>query len=292
MNRMFKLKSATILFAGLISSGLFAQKEVYKISLAEWSLHRSLESGSITNLDFPGIAKKAYGLDAVEYVSTFFNGKGEDQKYLSAIKDSCAKYSVKSLLIMVDGEGDLADSSLTTRSKAVENHYKWVKAAKFLGCHSIRVNAGGRGTMGQMQAAAIDALGRLSDYASQYGINVIVENHGGNSAIGKWLVEILHTVNKPNLGTLPDFNNFFEYDPYKGISELMPFARGVSGQTRDFDQNGNDSRIDFEKMMSIVSESGYKGYIDVEYSGTKLSVDEGIKANLALLRRVIEPYNK
>jgi sugar phosphate isomerase/epimerase len=292
MNIKIKFIPITILFAGLISSGLFAQNEVYKISLAEWSLHRSLEAGSVTNLDFPRIAKKTYGLDAVEYVSTFFNGKGEDQKYLTALKDSCTKYGVKSLLIMVDGEGDLADSSLATRSKAVENHYKWIKAAKFLGCHSIRVNAGGRGTMGQMQSAAIDALGRLSDYASKHDINVIVENHGGNSAIGKWLAEIIKTVNKPNLGTLPDFNNFFEYDPYKGLSELMPFARGVSGQTRDFDEKGNDNRIDFEKMMKIVSESGYKGYIDVEYSGTNKSVDEGIKANLALLRRVIGPYNK
>jgi sugar phosphate isomerase/epimerase len=292
MNIKIKFIPITILFAGLISSGLFAQNEVYKISLAEWSLHRSLEAGSVTNLDFPRIAKKTYGLDAVEYVSTFFNGKGEDQKYLTALKDSCTKYGVKSLLIMVDGEGDLADSSLVTRSKAVENHYKWIKAAKFLGCHSIRVNAGGRGTMGQMQSAAIDALGRLSDYASKHDINVIVENHGGNSAIGKWLAEIIKTVNKPNLGTLPDFNNFFEYDPYKGLSELMPFARGVSGQTRDFDEKGNDNRIDFEKMMKIVSESGYKGYIDVEYSGTNKSVDEGIKANLALLRRVIGPYIK
>ena len=255
-------------------------------------MHRSLEAGSITNLDFPRIAKKTYGLDAVEYVSTFFNGKAEDQKYLAALKDSCSKYGVKSLLIMVDDEGDLADSSLVTRSKAVENHYKWIRAAQFLGCHSIRVNSGGRGTMGQMQAAAIDALGRLADYAAKYQINVIVENHGENSSIGKWLAEIIKTVNKPNLGTLPDFNNFFEYDPYLGVSELLPFAKGVSGQTRDFDENGNDSRIDFEKMMKVVSESGYKGYIDVEYSGENLSVDEGIKANLALLRRVIEPYNK
>ena len=109
MNMKIKLLSITVLLAGLISSGLFAQKEVYKISLAEWSLHRSLESGSITNLDFPRIAKKIYGLDAVEYVSTFFDGKCEDQKYLTLLKDSCAKYDVKSLLIMVDGEGDLAD---------------------------------------------------------------------------------------------------------------------------------------------------------------------------------------
>jgi len=292
MNRNIKLLLVSIFCTLLLISGLFAQKEVYKISLAEWSLHRSLEAGSITNLDFPRIAKMNYGLDAVEFVSTFFKGKGEDQKYLAALKDSCAKYGVRSLLIMVDGEGDLADSSLATRSKAVENHYKWVRAAKFLGCHSIRTNAGGRGLMGQMQAAAIDALGRLADYAAKYGINVIVEDHGGNSSIGKWLAEIIKTADRPNLGTLPDFNNFYDYDPYKGVSDLMPFARGVSGQTREFDEKGNETRIDFEKMMKIVADSGYKGYIDVEYSGTSLSVDEGIRANLALLRRVIGPYNK
>lgn len=292
MKTIFTLRIILVLAVALLTRGVFAQNEVYKISLAEWSLHRSLEAGTVTNLDFPRIAKKTYGLDAIEYVSTFFNGKGENQKYLKALKDSCAEYGVKSLLIMVDGEGDLADSSLAVRSRAVENHYKWIRAAKFLGCHSIRVNAHGRGTMGQMQAAAIDALGRLADYATKYEINVIVENHGENSAIGKWLAEIIKTVNKPNLGTLPDLNNFFEYDPYKGVAELMPFAKGVSGQTRDFDEKGNDSRIDFEKMMKIVSESGYKGYIDVEYSGSTRSVDEGIKANLALLKRVIEPYNK
>jgi sugar phosphate isomerase/epimerase len=292
MNTRIKLLLISFILAGLTSSGTFAQEKAFKISLAEWSLHRLLESGSVTNLDFPRIAKKNYALDAVEYVSTFFDGKGEDQNYLTALKDSCAKYGVNSLLIMVDGEGDLADSSLAVRSKAVENHYKWVRAARFLGCHSIRVNAGGRGTMGQMQDAAIDAMGRLSDYGAKYGINVIVEDHGGNSSIGPWLAEIIRSVNKPNFGTLPDFNNFYDYDPYKGISELMPFAKGVSGQTREFDQKGNETRIDFARMMKIVYESGYKGYIDVEYSGTSLSVDEGIKANLSLLRRVIEPYNR
>lgn len=264
----------------------------FKISLAEWSIHRLLEPGTVTNLDFPGIARKNYGIDAVEYVSTFFNGRSEDNSYLQALKDSCEKYKVKSLLIMVDGEGDLADSSFTTRSKAVENHYKWVRAADFLGCHSIRVNVRGRGTMGQTQAAAIDALGKLADYAAKYRINVIVENHGGNSSIGPWLAEIIRTAGRPNLGSLPDFNNFPDYDPYKGVAELLPFARGVSGQTREFDSKGNETKIDFEKMMKIVSESGYTGYIDVEYSGTSLSVDEGIKANLALIQRVIKPYNK
>jgi sugar phosphate isomerase/epimerase len=288
-----KIKSLliTFLFAGIMGVNLFAQKQEYKISLAEWSLHRALGKGTITNLDFPRITKTVYGLDAVEYVSTFFKGKGEDIAYLTSLKDSCTKYGVKSLLIMVDGEGSLADTSMAARTKAVENHYKWVKAAKFLGCHSIRVNAAGRGTMGQMQAAAIDALGRLSDYAAGYGINVIVENHGGNSSIAKWLVEIMKTVNKPNCGVLPDLGNFYEYDRYKGVTEMMPYAKGVSGKTHDFDADGNETQIDYVKMMKIISDSKYTGYIDVEYEGNVLSEDEGTKASIALVKKVIAPYN-
>jgi sugar phosphate isomerase/epimerase len=281
----------TIMCAGLFSSNLFAQKQEFKISLAEWSLHRAIGNGKVTNLEFPGIAKRVYGLDAVEYVSTFFKGKGEDNAYLTALKDSCTKYGVRSLLIMVDGEGNLADTSLAARTKAVENHYKWVKAAKFLGCHSIRVNAAGRGTMGQMQAAAIDGLGRLADYAAGFGINVIVENHGGNSSYGKWLVEIMKSVNKTNCGTLPDLGNFYEYDRYKGVAEMMPYAKGVSGKTVDFDAEGNETKVDYVKMMKIISDAKYSGYIDVEYEGNVLSEDEGIKASIALVKKVIAPYN-
>jgi sugar phosphate isomerase/epimerase len=281
-----------ILFSGLISVNSFGQKEQFKISLAEWSLHRALGKGTITNLDFPRITKMTYGLDAVEYVSIYFKGKGEDTAYLTALKDSCTKYGVNSLLIMVDGEGNLADTSLAVRTKAIENHYKWVKAAKFLGCHSIRVNAAGKGTMGQMQAAAIDALSKLSDYAAGYGINIIVENHGGNSSIGKWLAEIMKTVNKPNCGVLPDLGNFYEYDRYAGVTEMMPFAKGVSGKTYDFDAEGNETKVDYVKMMKIISDSKYTGYIDVEYEGNKLSEDEGIKASIALVKKVIAPYNK
>lgn len=287
-----KLILTVLLLVGLSNLNSSGQDAKFKISLAEWSFHIALGKGQMTNLDFPRITKTKYNLDAVEYVSTFFKGKSEDTGYLTQLKDSCTKYGVKSLLIMVDGEGNLADTSLKTRQKAVENHYKWVKAAKFLGCHSIRVNAAGRGTMGQTQAAAIDGLGMLSEYAAGHGINVIVENHGGNSSIGKWLAEVMKTVNKPNCGTLPDLGNFYEYDRYAGVKELMPYAKGVSGKTHDFDQDGNETVIDYAKMMKIVNDTGYKGYIDVEYEGSKLNEDEGVKASIALIKRVIEPYNK
>ena len=267
-----------ILFSGFSILNSFGQEQRFKISLAEWSFHRALGKGEMTNLDFPKIAKTKYNLDAVEYVSTFFKGKAEDTVYLAKLKDECNTYGVKSLLIMVDGE--------------VENHYKWVKAAKFLGCHSIRVNAAGRGTMGQVQLAAIDGLTKLSDYAAKYNINVIVENHGGNSSIGKWLSEIMKAVNRPNCGTLPDLGNFYEYDRYQGVTDMMPFAKGVSGKTHEFDQEGNETVIDYVKMMKIIADSGFKGYIDVEYEGNKLSEDEGVKASIALVQKVIAPYNK
>jgi len=287
-----KLLFTALFILGIINQNVLSQKQRFKISLAEWSLHRTIQKGEMTNLDFPGIAKNKYNLDAIEYVSIFFKDKAEDTEYLTKLKAECEKHGVKSLLIMVDGEGPLADTSATKRQKAIENHYKWVKAAKFLGCHSIRVNAQGNGTMDQVKLAAIDGLGRLSEYAAKHKINVIVENHGGYSSNGKWLSDVMKAVNKKNCGTLPDLGNFYEYDRYQGVADLMPFAKGVSGKTRDFDADGNETVIDYVKMMKIISESKYKGYIDVEYEGNKLSEDEGIKASIALIKKTIAPYNK
>jgi sugar phosphate isomerase/epimerase len=286
-----KLFLTVVLFAVLSTLNSFGQTPRFKISLAEWSFHRALENKEMTNLDFPKTAKK-YNLDAVEYVSTFFEGKGEDKEYLTKLKDECTKNGVKSLLIMVDDEGDLGDTSSVNLNKAVENHYKWVKAAKFLGCHSIRVNARGKGTPEQVHKAAVTGLGKLADYAAKFDINVIVENHGGYSSNGKWLSDVMKEINKPNCGTLPDLGNFYEYDRYLGVTEMMPFAKGVSGKTHNFDKDGNETVIDYTKMMKIIADANYKGYIDVEYEGDKLSEADGVTASIALVNRVIAPYNK
>jgi sugar phosphate isomerase/epimerase len=276
---------SVILFAALINVSLIAQEQVYKISLAEWSLNRTLRKGTITNMDFPRIAKETYGLDAVEYVSTFFRDKAEDTEYLTKLKNECDKYGVKSLIIMVDGEGNLADTSLAARTKAVEVITMGQGRQKFL-----VVIYGVNRWRGQWDRCG-GSNESLAGYPVWRGV-ILVENHGGNSSYGKWLAEIMKSVNKPNCGTLPDLGNFYEYDRYRGVTDLMPYAKGVSGKTHDFDENGNETQIDYAKMMKIISDSGFKGYIDVEYEGTKLSEDEGIKATIALLKRVIAPYNK
>ncbi|MEO9966570.1 MAG: sugar phosphate isomerase/epimerase family protein [Reichenbachiella sp.] len=270
----------------------------FKLSLAQWSLHQAIFAGAIDPLNFAKVAKQDFGISAVEYVNQFFKDKARDKGYINQMKQIAADEGVKSLLIMIDGEGYLGDGNESQRIQAVENHYQWVEAAKALDCHSIRVNAAGEGTEEEVQQNAIDGLARLSTFAKDFDINIIVENHGGYSSSGKWLSQVISSVNMPNCGTLPDFGNFCiakgvdgscekNYDRYQGMKELMPYAKGVSAKSHDFDENGNEINTDFTKMLSIVKDSGFTGYIGVEYEGKTLSEYEGIRATKALLEKTI-----
>ncbi|QDV43677.1 Xylose isomerase-like TIM barrel [Stieleria neptunia] len=298
-NRRQFLQFASASAASLSMAPLFAAdagEAPFKISLAEWSLHRTLRDASkgLTNLDFPRVTKEEFGIDAVEYVNQFFKDKANDQKYLGELKTRCDDLGVKSLLIMCDGEGNLGDPDDAKRTKAVENHYRWVDAAKFLGCHSIRVNASSSGSYEEQMKLAADGLRRLSEYAKPQGLNVIVENHGGLSSNGAWLAGTIAKTEMDNCGTLPDFGNFYlsrgkepkMYDRYKGVEELMPFAKAVSAKSHDFDEDGNEVHTDYFKMMEIVLRHGYHGYVGIEYEGGKVSEYEGIKLTKALLERV------
>ncbi|MCO6456273.1 MAG: TIM barrel protein [Pirellulaceae bacterium] len=260
----------------------------YKISLAEWSLHRAIFGGRLDHLDFAKASKEDYGIDAVEYVNQFFMDKATDRKYLADMKQRAADLGVKNLLIMVDREGRLGDPDDAQRTKAVENHYKWVEAAKFLGCHSLRVNAASAGTYEEQLKLAADGLRRLSEFAAQHELNVIVENHGGLSSNGKWLAAVMEQVNLPNCGTLPDFGNFGDYDRYQGVAETMPYAKAVSAKSHEFDADGNEVRTDYRKMMKIVLDHKYHGYVGIEYEGQKLDEPAGIRATKKLLDRVAQ----
>jgi sugar phosphate isomerase/epimerase len=279
-----------------------AEDAPFKISLAQWSLHRTLRSGKISNLDFPAVTKKEFGISGVEYVNQFFKDKAEDTKYLDELNQRCGDNGVESVLVMVDGEGALGDANEEKRIKAVENHYRWVTAAKHLGCHAIRVNAQSSGGFQQQVKLAADGLRRLSVFAKQYGINVLVENHGGLSSNGQWLAQVMRTVGLPNCGTLPDFGNFRigkgkdgkqrMYDRYLGMASLMPFAKAVSAKSHDFDEDGNETATNFQRVMRIVQDSGYRGWVGVEYEGGKLDEYAGIKATKALLEKCIAKLPK
>jgi sugar phosphate isomerase/epimerase len=279
-----------------------------EISLAEWSLHRALESGKIDHLDFPLIAKKDYGISAVEYVNGCFGGKkmsfreaGKNQAYLAELLKRSKDAGVVNHLIMVDDEGLLAAPDDKVRFSAVEDHKKWIDAAKFLGCLTVRVNLFGEGSPEAKKNASIDSLSRLGDFAKTMNINIVTENHGHETSNAAWVADIMKQVNRSNVGTLPDFGNFClsqdwgstqegcdkAYDRYQGVSEMLPFAKGVSAKTYDFDSNGEQSKIDYKKMIGLVKASGFKGYIGIEFEGNNQPEEDGIRKTKMLLEKYL-----
>jgi sugar phosphate isomerase/epimerase len=303
--RHFLKNAAALATTAALAPQLVAQalaaKPFFEISLAEWSLHKALFGNKMTNLDFPVKAKKDFGISVVEYVNQFFKDKAEDKQYLSELLLRCRDNGVRNHLIMIDGEGDLGAPDATERQKAVENHHKWVDAAHYLGCTSIRVNAYGKGTAQEVQQAATEALSQLSEYAQKAGLNVLVENHGSYTSDGKWLLRTMQQVGRPNVGILPDFGNFClrrdtgelykgkcleEYDKYVAVREWMPLAKGVSAKTFDFDAAGNCVETDYSKMFGIIKAAGFKGIVGIEYEGDKLSEDDGIRKTKSLLEKI------
>ncbi|MEM9987295.1 MAG: TIM barrel protein [Bacteroidota bacterium] len=281
---------------GAVSSaeGLF-----FQISLAQWSLHKAIQSGEIAPLAFPQIAREEFDIGGVEYVNQLFMDKATDTEWLTELNQRASDHGVENLLIMCDREGNLGDTDDARRKQAVENHYKWIDAARFLGCHSIRVNAAGDGTRDEVANAAVDGLGRLSEYGAQVGINVIVENHGGYSSDAEWLGGVIGQVGMENCGTLPDFGNFCiqkdkegncveAFDIYQGTTELMKYAKGVSAKSHNFTADGNERDKDYLRLMRIVKDAGYRGFVGVEYEGNELSEFEGIIATKNLLIKVGE----
>jgi sugar phosphate isomerase/epimerase len=251
----------------------------------------------LDHLDFAARARKDYGLDGVEYVNQFFMDRAGDAAYLREMKSRADGEGVRSLLIMCDGEGDLGETSDAERTLSVENHRKWIEAARALGCHSVRVNARSNPDLPyeEQQKHAADGLHLLCELADPFGIDVLVENHGGLSSNGAWLSGVMKLVGHPRIGTLPDFGNFRLretpeewYDRYQGVQELMPFARAVSAKSHDFDETGKETRTDYPRMMRIVLDSGYRGYVGIEYEGEGLSEAEGVQKTLSLLTRVRE----
>ena len=263
----------TGLAAGALTSGTAWAKDVapLQISLAQWTINRELRSGKIDNLDFAKVAAE-HGIHAVEYVNQFFMDKAKDANYLGEMKKRAADQGVKSLLIMCDREGNIGDPDSAKRKQTVDNHRKWLDAAKFLGCHSIRVNAGSSGTWDEQVKLAADGLSRLTAIGAKLGLNVIVENHGGLSSNADWLVEVIKKVDHKRCGTLPDFGNFRikpgeSYDSYRGMQKLLPFAKGVSVKDRVWDDKGKQSALDYDRMLKLVHASGFRGYCGIEFGG-------------------------
>lgn len=268
----------------------------FKISLAQWSLHKRLfadrSKTTQMNLDFPKMAKVEFGIDGVEYVNQFFKDKARDEAYLKELNKRAADHGVTNVLIMIDGEGDLSVEDSKKRNQAVENHMKWVDAAAALGCHAIRVNTGGNYSATKTEPAS-EACRKLAEYGQKNKIEIICENHGGPSSDPDSLIALIKAVGNENFGTLPDFGNFprdknrkHTIDIYKAIARMMPYAKGVSAKSYVFDAEGNERDMDFARILKIVSDAGYTSWVGIEYEGSELGEPEGIVATRKLLERL------
>ena len=276
----------------------------FKLSLAQWSIHKMIREDGVDPYTFAEKAKN-WGFTGLEYVSQLYNPELSDANYseeamAAFVEKSNAeakKHGLENVLIMIDGQGNLAVNDEVERNETVEKHKKWVDAAAAMGCHAIRVNLSGSMVPEEWIPSSIDGLTKLCSYAKTKNINVLVENHGGLSSNGALHAEVMKAVNLDNCGTLPDFGNFCitrnedrsckeEYDKYKGVAELMPYAKAVSAKSNDFDEAGNAIGIDYTKMLQMVKDAGYSGFIGVEYEGSVLDEEAGIKATKDLMLKV------
>ena len=302
LDRRNLLRGAALATAGIaLARPATAQekKQLYDISLAQWSLNRQFFGRpgveKLDPIDFAVIAKNQCGIGAIEYVNQFYRDVVRQAGYVGELKKRADGEGVKSLLIMCDGEGNLGDPDTKRRVTAVRNHIKWLEWAQELGCHSIRVNAASDGKLSyaEQQRLAADGLRRLCEIGDTYDLNVIVENHGGLSSHGRWLRGVMEMVDHPRVGTLPDFGNFYisrgqnemQYDRYLGTYELMPYAKGVSAKSHDFDEQGEEIHTDFQRILKIVVDSGFQGFVGVEFEGGGDSM-AGIKSTKTLLEKV------
>lgn len=306
MNRreFVKLSAAAAAGVSFLPSSLYSAERkktweddlTFKISLAEWSLHRALQSGKINNLDFPLVAKRDFGIEAIEFVDQFFADKAKDQGYLSDLKKRADGEGVYCHLIMIDTNGPLGAADKAAREKAVGKTKEWIDAAKFLGCRIVRVNAyGDKGASAdELRGRVAESCSTLADYAAQAGLDVVIENHGGLSSDAQWLASVMKAVNKPNFGTLPDFGNFdANQNRYDSVEALLPYAKAVSAKSQKFSEYGMITDTDFFRMMRIVRDSGYKGWVGIESAPDKAEDEyEAVRRTKNVLNWVREEQAK
>ena len=262
----------------------------FKISLSQRSLGKEYAAARLDPLDFPRVAG-GFGVDAVEYVSTFYAAKLKNKRDLAELKRRAAGEGIWSKLIMVEDAAALGAPDAKGRRRAVDEHKKWVEAAAFLGCHAVSVRAASRGSEDDQVKWLSDGVRSLCKFSEPFGIDILLENHDGFSANGTWLGEVLSAVGHPRCGSRPDFGNFKlddgrQYDRYQGVRELMPFARAVSAKAYDFNERGEETSINYAQMLKIVLDAGYHGHVAIEYDGKRLSEQSGILRTQQLLEGV------
>eukprot|EP00913_Durusdinium_trenchii_P028447 g26675.t1 len=240
----------------------------------------------VAHLDFAGIARKRFGIDAIEYVSSYFGSRMPADSVVQKTNRQAAEHRVRQIMIAIDDCGALAEANNTKRKASVRLHRSWIDIAKTLGCHAVSVRIDGTGTEAAQLQKAAESLSELAEYGTKNKIHVLISNQNKIAANARWLVSLLKQVNSENCGAAPSFRGFGSADPYAGMKLLMPFAKGIGATSHEFDRSGKEAKVDFAKMMNIVLDAGYRGYVGIEYVGKMLDEDAGIRATKDLLEGI------
>ncbi|MEM1295662.1 MAG: sugar phosphate isomerase/epimerase family protein [Verrucomicrobiota bacterium] len=260
----------------------------FQFGIQEYTFHRWLKSGKLDHLDYPALAKDKLGITHIEYWNRPFNGKHTETAYVGELAKRTSGEGMKNVLILVDAKHQLDAADAEQRQLAVDEHKGWVDCAEQLGCDAIRVNCRSGGTFEANLDQMADGMGALCDYAKPSGVKIVIEPHGGNSQDPDWLLAAMERLNHPNAGLLPDFNNFGSFDRYEAVTKTLPHAVAVCAKAFNFDEDGNETKTDFHRMLKIVHDSGYSGVITIEFEGHDLDPVEGSLKTKALIQQALE----
>ncbi len=261
------------------------------LAVQQYSFNRQLRSGELNILDFPKTVVKGTGIKALEYFNGHIEDKIKDTAFFKQLRKRSDDLGAVNTMMLCRSKNAVDSPDAKIRKLAIEGYRPWLEATRVLGGKYIRVDTRHKGEAEKQKGFAVAGLRSLCKVADEYEMGILVENHGNHSGNGAWLADVMKQVDLANCGTLPDFQNFKEYDPYQGVSEMMPWAKILCAKAKSFDDNGDEENIDFRKMLKIAKAAGFRGYIGIEFEGHGVDPVQGINATKKLIQKVMRELN-
>lgn len=288
----------------------------FTIGLSQWAFHRAIfgdardhyrtfiknlhsdpDSVLAGEMDPRDIVWRARELDVgvVDLVNILWFGHGEDKPWLNDFKTRARDANVTFGVLMCDQLARSGAADAKERRQSVEDHTRWMETAAELGCPFLRINPYGEGTYLEQCQRSAETLHALAERSADYGLEVIVENHGHPGSNGAWLAMLIEMANHSRVGTYTDLDNFFmggwdlnperRYDRHQGLLDLAPYTKAISAKTHDFDPDGEETTIDYHACLKILIDSGFSGLVSAEFEGNRVDETEGSKLTVELLKR-------
>jgi hypothetical protein len=257
----------------------------FKLSLNERSIAPAIESGLVDHLDFTRIAREELDIRAVDYVTSLFREKLHDESYLTEMNRRAAEFGVRNVLLIVENEGDLACEDNSQRKQSLKKHLSMIDVGQALGCSGVCVQPRGTGDSDEVAKRLVGSLQSLCEVGELRKINVMVSNRGISNISPEWLLRVVDAVGNTKCGIFSYFDGFKHLNPTEGLEKVMPSSKGVCAVSKSTEDSRELHEKRFREMLEIVSNSGYRGYLSLEYQGNQAGWD-GIRS----MRQVVKTF--